>query len=390
MTKEANLKKIQQMETSELLSSNNIKGKELTLQDKLDQSSVQARIREFIKNKKVNPWVIELDPTTACNLACHGCISANLLNQGGFERERIKDLAKEFYDSGVKAVVLIGGGEPMAHPEFSTIVNYFYEQDIDVGVTSNGTLIKKNLDALAKRTKWVRISVDAGTEEVFQKYRPHASGKSQFNKVIDQMKELSKIRTGKLGYSFLILTKTDKEGNFIETNATDIINAAKVAKDIGCDYFEVKPSFDMMHFINSLTPETAKLVNDQLQQIRELEDKNFKVISPYTLNDNLENKNVQEKEYTRCLTAEFRSVFTPSGAYVCPYHRGNLNMRIGDANKQSFQEIWTGKTRENIMTKLNPKEHCRFHCIRHYTNIKLEKIMAGEKVEEVDDYDRFI
>ena len=28
--------------------------------------------------------VVELDPTTACNLACHDCISANLLNQGGF------------------------------------------------------------------------------------------------------------------------------------------------------------------------------------------------------------------------------------------------------------------------------------------------------------------
>ena len=31
--------------------------------------------------------VLELDPTTACNLACHDCISANLLNQGGFEED---------------------------------------------------------------------------------------------------------------------------------------------------------------------------------------------------------------------------------------------------------------------------------------------------------------
>ena len=146
----------------------------------------------------------------------------------------------------------------------------------------------------------------------------------------------------------------------------------------------------MMHFINSLTPETAKVVNDQLHEIRQMQNDSFKVISPYTLNDNLQNKNVQEKNYTRCLTAELRTVFSPSGVYVCPYHRGNLNMRLGDANKQNFQEIWTGKTRENIMSKLNPKEHCRFHCIRHYTNLKLEKIMAGEKVTEVDDYDRFI
>ena len=82
-----------------------------------------------------------MDPTTACNLACHGCISASLLNQGGFKRDRIKNLAKEFVEIGVKAVVLIGGGEPMAHPEFGTLVDYFHKNDIHVGVTSNGTLI---------------------------------------------------------------------------------------------------------------------------------------------------------------------------------------------------------------------------------------------------------
>ena len=378
------------IDDSQIMKDKNKKGKELRLQDKINQSSFQLRVKEFIKSKKVNPWVIELDPTTACNLACHGCISANLLNQGGFDRDRIKDLAKEFYNAGVKAVVLIGGGEPMAHPEFGTIVDYFYQHDIHVGVTSNGTMIRRYLNTLAKNTKWVRISVDSGSEEFYQRYRPHASGKSQFKNVIQQMKELSKIRTGKLGYSFLILSKIDKEGKFIETNAVDIINGARVAKDIGCDYFEVKPSFDMMHFMNGLAPETAEVVNEQLYEIKKMEDKKFKVISPYTLSDNLLNKNVQEKNYTRCLTSEFRTVFSPSGAYVCPYHRGNLNLKIGNPNNESFKEIWNGKTRENIMSKLNPKEHCRFHCIRHHTNLKLEKMLAGEKVEEIDDYDRFI
>ena len=161
----------------------------LSFYQKIFQKSVIERLKENKKSDYRRPWVVELDPTTACNLACHGCISANLLNQGGFERERLKDLAKEFYQMGVKAVVLIGGGEPMAHPEFGTIVDYFYDHDIHVGVTSNGTLIDKYLDSLAYRTKWVRISVDAGSEEVFQEYRPHISGKSQFNKVIEGMKK---------------------------------------------------------------------------------------------------------------------------------------------------------------------------------------------------------
>ena len=58
------------------------------------QENFIERFEEFKEKGSSRPWVIELDPTTACNLACHGCISASLLNQGGFKRERIKENGK--------------------------------------------------------------------------------------------------------------------------------------------------------------------------------------------------------------------------------------------------------------------------------------------------------
>lgn len=376
------------------------KEKALNLSDKLYQVDFINRFEEFKDSGISRPWVIELDPTTACNLACHGCISASLLNQGGFKRDRIKELAKEFHDIGVKAVVLIGGGEPMAHPEFGNLVDYFHHNDIHVGVTSNGTLIEKYLHSLANHTKWVRISVDAGSEEVFQQYRPHASGKSQFNKVIEGMKKLSEIKKTKLGFSFLVLEKIgpdkkyiDKGKNFVETNATDIFKAAKIAKEIGCDYFEVKPSFDPFHFLNDTSKVMSNIIKEELSKCKSLIEENFKIISPYTLNKTLEGETKQLKEYSRCLTAEMRTVLTPSGAYVCPYHRGNSNLKIGDPNIESLKDIWYGKTRKEIMQKLDPRKHCQFHCIRHNTNKVLEKF-ENEKPNNdsivYKEYDRFI
>ena len=373
--------------------------KALSLSDKLYQASFLNRFEDFKFSGSSKPWVVELDPTTACNLACHGCISASLLNQGGFKRDRIKELAKEFVEIGVKAVVLIGGGEPMAHPEFGTLVDYFYENDIHVGVTSNGTLIDKFANSLANHTKWVRISVDAGSEEVFQQYRPHASGKSQFNKVIDGMKKLSKSRKTKLGFSFLVLEKVgadkkynEKGQNFVETNATDIFKAAKLAKEIGCDYFEVKPSFDPFHFLNDTSALMSNIIKDELNKSAYLEDENFKIISPYTLSKTMEGEKKQIKDYSRCLTAEMRTVLSPSGAYVCPYHRGNNNLKIGDPNSESLKEIWYGKTRKDIMKNLDPRKHCEFHCIRHNTNKVLEKFYDKSPTDEIveKEYDRFV
>ena len=373
---------------------NSEKGRPLSLEAKLDQQSVRVRIEQLRRGEKVGPWAIELDPTTACNLACHDCISVNLLNQGAFDRQRIKDLACEFKEIGVRAVVLIGGGEPMAHPEFGTIVDYFYDNGIHLGLTTNGTLIDRHLERLAEKLHWVRVSVDAGTDETFREFRPTSSGSSLFSHVIENMKMLGRIRTGKLGYSFLVLSKSDENDVVTHSNVGDIIAAAHLAKEIGCDYFEVKPSFDMLHFLQSHSTQVQSEVADQLRKIDHLQSDNFKIISPYTLNESLDGASVQRKDYTRCLVSELRTVVTHSGVYVCPYHRGNLNMRIGDANKQTMPYIWESDKRKSVMKRVNPSIHCSFHCIRHRSNLKLEKWFSknSESICDlaVDDYDLFI
>lgn len=367
-------------------------GRELSLIDKLGQRTVQTKIKELIDNngKTKAPWVIELDPTTACNLACQDCISANLLNQGGFERERLKEIAKEFKIMGIKAVVLIGGGEPMAHPEFGTIVDYFHDNGIHVGVTTNGTLMKRYMPQLKNKTKWVRVSVDAGSEEVYQEFRPHKSGKSQFNTVIDQMSELIKDKKGKVGYSFVILSKKDKDGKILSTNAVDLTKAAKVAKEIGCDYFEVKPAFDIMHFLDDQGDDVVKTARQHLGDIKNLETENFKVITPVTIEDFKKGISTQPKSYNRCLVSELRSCVTPSGTYVCQYHRGTMNMKIGDSNFHTLDKIWNSDRRKHILEKVNPQIHCKFHCIRHESNLLLEEMMKGKKIDKLEDYDFFI
>jgi hypothetical protein len=66
-------------------------------------------------------------------------------------------------------------------------------------------------------------------------------------------------------------------------------------------------------------------------------------------------------------------------------------MRLGDANKQTMEHIWKGDKRKDVMRRLNPKIHCSFHCIRHKTNLLLEKWAAeGMPTESLEDYDLFI
>ena len=70
----------------------------MNLVSKLYQKSVIEKIKntDWVSGT-TSPFVVELDPTTVCDLACPGCISGDLLNQKnpldrGFAVEKINSL----------------------------------------------------------------------------------------------------------------------------------------------------------------------------------------------------------------------------------------------------------------------------------------------------------
>lgn len=88
------------------------KAQKMNIIKKLYQNFVVEKILATNFDKGSNgPLVVEFDPTTVCNLACPGCISEDLLNnKTGFSTQRLMQIAQEFKQIGVKALILIGGG----------------------------------------------------------------------------------------------------------------------------------------------------------------------------------------------------------------------------------------------------------------------------------------
>ena len=67
---------------------------------KLHQVGVISRIREldFDFRRVPAPYVVELDPTAACDLACPGCISEDIVARGGrFSDERPSQTLSGFH-----------------------------------------------------------------------------------------------------------------------------------------------------------------------------------------------------------------------------------------------------------------------------------------------------
>ena len=377
----------------------------LNIKEKLKQKSVQDYIKGIDWTTTSDaPFVVEFDPTSNCNLACPDCISGTLLNQGQIERDRIKDLTKEMVEAGVKGVILIGGGEPMMHLDIGWVIQTLGDAGIKIGITTNGLYLKKHLDVTAKFSDWVRVSMDAATNETFNRIRPSKTGKSLFDSAISNMEAFAKVKRGKLGYSFMVFSEgnygfkgvainTDKVKSLshIKTNAHEIYAGAKLARDIGCDYFEVKPMYDVNHFSVMQKQAVADIVEEQIDYAKTLETDSFKVIEALKLRATLRGEsNLEPKAYKRCAVAHMRTLVTSSGVYVCPYFRGVEKKNIGDIHTMTFSEMWHGPQRAEIMKNLDPSRDCPKHCIRNESNIAIEDALANGFSAPIKDYDLFI
>ena len=365
----------------------------MQLLPKLYQKKVLDKINnDLVKGENKSPFVIELDPTTVCDLACPGCISGDLLNQKnpldrGFSKDKMKEITDDIIKSGVTAVILIGGGEPLGHPTTIELIKRLGENGVQIGLTTNGTLMGRYIDIIAEYVSWTRVSMDVATDEMFRNLRPTKTGKSKFNLVVENMKELARKKRGILGYSFLIRTRADglienpagsNIGLIEHTNVYEIYDAAKLSKEIGCDYFELKPSYDDFHQIVMHSEKDMQIASVQLEMSKKLEDQNFRVLESVMLESALKREKVgnQKKNYSNCRSAELRTLITPSGCYVCPYFRGENSKKIGDLRFETLSEMWNGKKRKNVMKKLDPSKDCHnLHCIRHDTNQEGEKII---------------
>ncbi|MBN1365844.1 MAG: radical SAM protein [Syntrophaceae bacterium] len=366
---------------------------------KLSQGFVLDKIKETDWTKgSTNPLVVELDATEECDLACPGCVSEDIIaNKGRFSNERLLSLGVELKDAGVKALILIGGGEPLMHPAIGEFIKYLGENDIHLGITTNGTSIDKYMDVIAEFSSWTRISLDASTEKTFNRLRPARNGESKFNHVINSMKKLAKIKKGKMGFSFLIRTEADGFG--IKTNIHEIFDAAVLARDIGCDYFEVKPSYvyagGVAHALVVHSKKQMQEARSEINRLDTLMGDSFKIMKAINLEESLSGaKIIQTKNYSRCPVSELRTLICPSGVFICPYWRGKDKFRIGDVNNMSFSDMWNGKRRQEVMKFVNPSKKCTFHCLRHESNIEILRIIKdfknGKNVDAINEYDRFI
>jgi len=270
------------------------------------------RIYQFLQTGETKPITWELDLTNLCNHNCPDCA-------GGRINKKSLDLNT-------------GGGEPLLNPVCPQIIEYIKSKKLDVALITNGSLInKENANIILKNCTWVRISLDAGSPEIFK--RTHGCNQKMFFQVLQGIKLLSDTKRAKnykctVGVAFL----TSKE------TKNDMIKFTRLCRNLKVDYVQFRP----YHYDKTnIDKELAECKREEIYGIRVLWS-----INKYQ-------HLTKPRPYPTCYGHHFAGVINIHKLYLCCHFRGKERYELGDLRKNTLEEIWNSERRKYVYTNID-------------------------------------
>ena len=119
-------------------------------------------LKQIQEHKKSRPIVSHIMPTSICNLKCSFCsIKDRKLNDVLNFENQIKPYLDELIKRGLKAVIISGGGEPTLYGDFEKMVTYIANNNLDIGLITNGTTLHKYDKDFLEQFTWIRVSINS-------------------------------------------------------------------------------------------------------------------------------------------------------------------------------------------------------------------------------------
>ncbi len=323
------------------------------------------RVYKWWKGEDIYPIYIEAAPAGGCNQRCIFCGLDYTGHRPSFIDFRCWErFTQEAKEKGVKSILLSGEGEPLLNKDIDKFVESAYQNGLDVAIATNGVLFTSPLcEKCLPYLTWLRISLDAGSPDVYSLV--HRVDKKEFNTVVHNVATAVKYKRANnyqvtIGIQFLLLKE----------NYEDVEKATVLAKEIGVDYFSVKPYSKHPLSINNAGTEIdySKWIGLE-EKLVKYNSSLFKVI----FRKNAMMRRLREKPYQRCLGLPFWAYINSYGeVYPCSTFLGLKEYCMGNIHQESFSQIWEGEKRKRIMKRIAEmdarkcRELCRLDEINAY------------------------
>lgn len=344
------------------------------------------RWKEIKRGRPIPPPVlVTIDPTNVCNYGCTWCNAEYirkkrhksmsekaLLSLAGFLSEWGRTGSSS--DFGVEAVCVAGGGEPLLNPASAPAIDFMTANGIQVGLVTNGYNIQDFIDPLSTCT-WVGVSVDAGRSATYSRLKNLPPEKNSFERVLDNISILvdySRRHFTTLGKPHPAYGVSYKYLIYNRENISEIFQAAKTAKEIGCKNIHFRPAGTSWDKIGTneeihFSDDDIELFREQITMALELDDENFGV---YGVTHKFNSQFVRANYFRRCYAIFMTAVFMPPddkaegedifNMGLCCDRRGDKKLELlrNIENVQDIPRLWGDKKHWEIHDRIEVSNEC--------------------------------
>lgn len=344
------------------------------------------RWREIKRGKPIPPPVlITVDPTNACNFNCEWCNAAYVRThrKGSLSEATLIQIAdflphwgegNNVWKPGVEAICVAGGGEPLLNPATGAFIDRVIANGIEVGVVTNGSLIYPVMDSLSQCT-WVGISMDAGTSQTLNKLKRLKPELNTFDSIIENIATLvdyAKRHNHRLGYKHPAYGVSYKYLLY-KDNISEIYQAAKLAKEIGCKNIHFRPAGTTWDNVGNPTnsihfsAEEIQMFNEQIAKALELDDETFNV---YGITHKFDSQFDVANHFQKCYAIFMTAVIMPPSyensdkeAFtlgLCCDRRGDNSLELGSnlTNVNDINRLWGSAEHWKIHDRIKIRNEC--------------------------------
>ncbi len=326
------------------------------------------------KNKKwFSPIHMELSFTNICNQKCTFCYTAWAHGKTKMSKDTIINLIRSAKKTGVKSTLIAGEGEPTVNPAYIDAIETCGEVGLDCALNTNA--IKMNEDDLRRvlpHLQWVRFSFQASKPELYSKI--HRVPVHQYHKAVENISLAAKIKK-ELGLNVML----GLQQVLIDENGPDVYNTAKLAKEIGTDYYVIKPCHPHEHTSFKSIGHLVNKYRENLEKISELNDDKFRGIVRW----NFLKESEQPRTYNKCIALPFIVQVLADGEISTCYPMAHDKKHLyGNLNHQSFEEIIKSEKFQKICNYVENEVNvhkCMPTCRQHNANKYLWSITEEGK-----------
>jgi radical SAM protein with 4Fe4S-binding SPASM domain len=283
------------------------------------------------------PTVLQVEPTTSCNLRCRICPVTTGMNRpsGHMAPSLFRKIVDELSDY-LLLILFWDWGEPFLNPYSCEMINYAHTRGIKVISSTNGhvfangdharEVVKSGLDVLV-------FSVDGTTQETYEMYR--TSGKlDQVLEGIRKVKEQKKSQNSEtplINLRFIVMKHNEHE----------IPKLTSFARSVGVDNMTIRKYFSIP---NSTLDE--KTLGDSFMPSKtdfQLPELSGQDRQPVRIPNNL------CKNLWNCPTIHW------DGTVCSCFLDFNEERPLGNLEKESFKEIWYSRSYKDLRKSFRKK-----------------------------------